>query len=58
MPAHKGAGTMRRLSDRRIALSLRAGEEALLYLRAHASHLVAPLPAQPGASNSYGVQNG
>src|SRR3546814_6930666 len=26
-PAHRGAGTMRRLSDRRIALSLRRSEE-------------------------------
>jgi hypothetical protein len=57
-PTHKGAGTMRRLGSRRIALSLRAGEEAVLYLPTHASHLVAPLPAQPGASNSYGVRSG
>jgi alpha-L-fucosidase 2 len=59
MPVLKGAGKMRRLGDKRIALSLRAGEEAVLHLPDAAMPLnLTPLPAQPGASNSYGVHGG
>ncbi|WP_213979847.1 hypothetical protein [Sphingomonas sp. dw_22] len=55
-PILKGAGTMRRLGDRRIALSLHAGEEAALHLPTLVERLtVSPLPAQPGTSNSFGV---
>jgi len=57
-PMHKGAGTMRKLGDRRIALSLRAGEEAVLQLPGGPNPAIAPLPAQSGASNSYGAQHG
>lgn len=56
-PVRKGAGAMRRLPDGRIALSLRAGEEAVLHLPGQSDFAVAPLPAEPGASNSYGVRS-
>jgi hypothetical protein len=55
-PLRLGAGTMQRRDNGRIVLSLRAGEAAILrapFFRGRCE--VAALPAEPGASNSYGV---
>jgi hypothetical protein len=57
-PHHTGDGTARQLSPMRVALTLRPGERAILHhADAAPPFTVAVLPAQPGASNGYGVHD-
>jgi hypothetical protein len=57
VPVRDGGGAVRRLAGNRFALSLRRGEEAVLRRPGFAGPIrVSPLPAQPGATNSYGVR--